>query len=146
MIGIAFISILIIIIINLYPLATFSLRTVKPYDDFEYKDNLTCTIIYSTHKEGISFMKMPWYEYDEFTLTELNTDNPQLLVNGEIKNIYQKNYEGGNHLTLGSDPSSWSTDSISLMKNTGSFVRTMTGIQAGSWKFHYAVAQKGRCE
>lgn len=144
--GIIIIPILIITIINFYPLATFSLRTVRPVADFEYKDTLTCTIIYNTHKGSMSFMKMPWYDYDTFTLTDLNTDNPKLLVNGEQKNRYAKDYEGKNHLTLSTDPPHFSTDNISLMKNTGSFVRTITGSQAGSWKFHYAIAQKGRCE
>ena len=138
----------ILFLIIIYPSITgFHGKTVKPVDNFQYKDALTCTIIHTTYNDPkILGISLPWLEYKKFTLTGLNTDNPQLLVDGEKRVGYAKDYEGNTHLTLSLDPQSWNTDVISLMKNTGSFVRTITGLQAGDAKFHYAVAQKGRCE
>ncbi len=140
--------IIILFLIIIYPYLTgFHSKTIKPVDNFQYKDALTCTIIYTTYNEPkILGISLPWLEYEKFTLTGLNTDNPQLLVNGKKQVEYTKDYEGDTHLTLSMDPRSWNTDVISLMKSTGSFVRTITGLQAGDAKFHYAIAQKGVCE
>lgn len=130
-----------------YPaLAGFDSRTVEPTIDFIYKDSLTCTIVYSTHEEGMSGIKLPWLDYETFTLTGLDTDHPQLLVNGKKRIGYVKDYDADTHLTLSESPQYWDSDVISLMKTTGSFVRTITGIEAGNWRFHYAVAQKGICQ
>ena len=140
------VSILFLIII--YPSITgFHGKTVKPVDNFQYQDIVTCTIIYTTYnRTGTLGISLPWLEYKKFTMTGLNMDNPQLLVDGEKRVEYVKDYEDDTHLILSMDPQSWNTDVISLMKNTGSFVRTITGLQAGDPKFHYAIAQKGRCE
>jgi len=138
----------VIFFIFIYPAITgFNEKTVEPISGFTYKDNLTCSIVYTTYNKPImSGISLPWLEYEEFTLTGLDTGNPQLLVDGEKKVDYVKDHEGNTHITLSMDPKSWNTDNISLMKNTGTFVRTITGIQADDAKFHYAVAQKGRCQ
>lgn len=138
----------ILFLIIIYPNITgFHGKTVKPVDNFQYQDTVTCTIIYTTYNEpGVLGISLPWLEYKKFTMMGLNTDNPQLLVDGEKRVGYVKDYEGDTHLTLSMDPQSWNTDVISLVKSTGSFVRTITGLQAGDTKFYYAIAQKGRCE
>lgn len=140
--------VVILFLIIIYPyMAGFHSKTVKPIDNFQYKDALTCTIIYTTYNEPrILGIGLPWLEYEKFTLTGLNTDNPQLLVDGKKQVEYIKNYEDDTNLTLSMDTQSWNTDVISLMKSTGSFVRTISGLQAGDTKFHYAIAQKGICE
>lgn len=123
----------------------FDAKTVKPFDDFTYKNELTCTIVYSTHQAGHTGLIMPWFDNDSFTLAGLDSDKPSMTVNGKKWTDLQKVSETDGYLQLQIPPSVGS-DTIGLMTDNGSFVRTITGIQAGMWEFHYAIAQKGRCE
>ena len=149
-IAIAFL-ILIFCAVLFYPSIAFNMKSVEPNVDFAYKNSITCTIVYSSNQLGFGLDHgiidhLPTINFTTFTLTGLETDNPKLLVNGEQRASFKKQFNDYSHLTLILDSQSWETENISLMKNTGSFVRTITGIQAGEAKWHYAVAQKGRCE
>lgn len=148
--GIIFLSILILCIINYYPIAVFSSRTVKSATDYQYKDNLTCTIVYSTNKSGIKGFNpinlTPNEDFSTFTLQGLNSDSPEMLVGGSKWHSLKKYFENNEILTVQSDLPSWNTDTINLMKNTGTFIRTISDIKVGFPDFQYAIAQKGRCE
>lgn len=130
-----------------YPVVAVSLRTIKPVFGFQYKNTLTCTIIYSTNKSAMQGINLlPSINFTTFTLQGLDTETPQILVDGKSLGNWQKVYNGDTYLTIQSTPTSWNMDTIGLMKDTGTFIRTISGLQAGDVKFHYAIAQKGRCE
>jgi len=134
-------------VIYFYPNAVFSMRTVRPVVGFEYKNTLFCTILYSTNRGGVSGINaLPSINFTSFTLIGLDTDTPQVLVDGNSIGGWRATYDGDQYITVQADKSGPSTDIIGLMKNNGTFVRTITGLQAGDWKFHYAIAQKGRCQ
>lgn len=135
----------IIVIVNYKPSDGFDSKMVKPIDNFAYRNEITCTIVHSTHQAGQPGMVMPWYENHAFTLTGLDADSPSMIVNGKKWTDLKKTSVAEGHILL-QKSSGGESDTISLMTNNGSFVRTITGIQAGDWRFHYAIAQKGRCE
>jgi hypothetical protein len=145
----AFLELAFIIIIFSFPnpfLAdAFDIKTVKPKDNFSIRNEITCTIVYTTHGSDKFGTKLPWYENKTFTLSGLDTDKPSMIVNGKKWNDLIKASVTEGHLLLQTPPS-FGSDVISLMTDNGSFVRTITGIQAGNWEFHYAIAQKGHCE
>jgi len=148
--GIVLVSIAILCAINYYPIAVFSSRTVKSASNYQYKDNLTCTIVYSTNKAGIKGFNpinlTPNEDFSTFTLQGLNSDSPEMLVGGSKWQSLKKDFENNEILTVQVDPPSWNTDTINLMKNTGTFIRTISNMQVGFPDFQYAIAQKGRCE
>ncbi|MCH7492960.1 hypothetical protein IID19_05265 [Patescibacteria group bacterium] len=130
-----------------YPVVAVSIKSVKPVANFQYKDTLTCTTVYTTYRQpGMFGIKLPWLEYDKFTLKGLNADTLQVVVDGKSLGNWQKVYDGDIYLTIQRTPASWNMDTIGLMKDTGAFVRTISGLQAGDVKFHYVIAQKGRCQ
>ena len=148
--GIVVLLIVILCIINYYPIATFSSRTVKSVGGYQYKNDLTCTIVYSTNKTGIKGFSpinlTPNEDFSTFTLQGLNSDSPEMLVGGNKWHSLKKDFENNEILAIQSDLPSWNTDTINLMKNTGTFIRTIFDIQVGFPDFQYAIVQKGRCQ
>ena len=145
-VGVIFI-IVIAAVVYFYPNAVFNMRTVRPVVGFEYKNTLICTILYTTNRGGVSGINsLPSINFTSFVLTGLDTDIPQVLVDGNSIGGWRAIYNSDQYITVQADKSGPSTDIIGLMKNNGTFVRTITGLQAGDWKFHYALAQKGRCQ
>lgn len=120
----------------------FDSRNVRGVSEFHYQDILTCQVMYTTYT-GRS-VALPFYEEKQFTLAKLSTDNAELLLqDGKTWGRYRKQYEDEKYVTLQTE-SSWNSDVLGLDKRTGTFVRTLSGIQGG--KMQYAVAQKGRCK
>lgn len=136
----------IILVVYYFPPVTFDLKTVKPTVDFRYKDSLLCHIVFSTHKEGVG-ISLPWHEVKEFTLAGLDTDQPTLKTSYYSQPVVlRKVFESETHITLEYAEPNWNTETIGIMKNTGTFVQSMTGLQGEDPKFQYAIAQKGRCD
>lgn len=121
---------------------SFDHQDVKQNDDFQYRETLTCRVVHTTRTKGGLYL--PYYDEKIFVFTKLNTDNPEFLdEEGETWAKYKKKYDGEKYITLEME-SSWDSDIIGINKKTGTFVRTIQGIQGGT--FQYAIAQKGYCE
>lgn len=138
--------VLAVLVYNSAPLAGFDVKTVKPVVDFTYKGSLMCSILYSTHSKGKG-VSLPWHEVQEFTLSSLDTDQPRFGTSYFSQSVaLRKSYESDDYITLENEEEGRDTQTIGIMKKTGTFVRTMTGLQAGIADFHYSIAQKGFCE
>ena len=121
---------------------SFDHQDVKKNNDFQYRETLMCHVIHTTRTRGGLYL--PYYDEKTFVLTKLNTDTPEFLrAEGQTWGKYNQKYDGEGYITLEME-SSWDSDVIGLNKDTGTFVRTMQGIEGG--KFQYAIAQKGYCE
>lgn len=128
------------------PLVGLGKAVVEPTGDFQYSNSLTCKIVQTTHQKGDG-VSLPWYEVMEFEVIGLDTEHPKLLTDYYPQGVeLKKAYESDEYLTLENTDPSWDTQVIGIMKKEGVFVRTMTGLQAGDWEYHYSIAQKGRCE
>ena len=125
---------------------SFDSSNVRGTQGFNSKDTLICQIIHATHHNGNGIL-LPFYEEKTFTLTQLSTDAPEFFrQDRQPWGKFHKQYDNERYVTLKMEQVEPSLDSdvIGLNKTTGTFVRTIQGIQGG--KFQYAIAQKGRCE
>lgn len=129
------------------PFGGFDAKIVKPVADFKYKSSLTCHILYSTHTKG-GGISLPWHEVSDFTLSALDSDQPKLETSYYSQHVaLRKEFESDDYITLENREQRWDTETVGVFKKTGTFVRVMTGLQAGTERFfHYSIAQKGFCE
>ena len=143
---------LIIILVGLFGIGAYILcsnfyknfdrQRVTSSENFEYKDTLTCSIVYSTHKKN-SGPFLPYLEESNFQLSGLKTDKPKIDSYDLVKIS-----EGDDYATLQITSSRDSVETISILKREGTFVRSVFGRTGlyGDSEFQYIVAQKGYCE
>lgn len=139
-IALTFCELGVIFYLNLFK--TFDQRQVSSNPNFQYADTLTCNVVYSTHSRN----RGPFLNYLEeknFTLSKLTTNTPEISSYPLIKIS-----EGEDYITVQSNPSTDSIETISLLKDKGTFVRSVFGRTGlyGNSEFQYVVAQKGSCE
>ena len=95
------------------------------------------------YKEPLDRWDYQWqYEFPGFEIVGLNSDVVQLVINGRPWGTWYVQHNSEGYITLMSEPY-WNMDSIGISKTTGTFVRTMHGINGEE---QYAIAQKGWCE
>lgn len=136
----------------------FGERGVKPFTDFHFKDELTCTVVrssYHTFGNGDH-----WFSLRVFQFRGLTSDKPEVFwknpnLAAAAENPFnstpepdrwipiKKLYDEGGYMTMGTI--SFGTEIIGIDKKSGSFVRTLTDENGGAWWAHIAVAQEGRC-
>jgi hypothetical protein len=133
----------------------FDIKHLKANPNFKYADTLNCQVVYSTFKKvGESLIDN--YAEPNFILTGLNSDTPKLSMAG-FDYTLKKTYEGNTAVTLQSEPfapDDTSIQTIQILKDQGTFVRTYmgTGSYYGAREMFFAeqfqniIAQKGRCE
>lgn len=134
----------------------FDINHVSANESFEFSDTLKCNVVYSTfepiHESSFEFLEIP-----EFTLYNL-TSGEAIMKFGDWQYNLEKTQEGNLSITyitksiegLRDD----SVQTIQIMKDTGTFVRTFMGqgqYFGGREKyyqdmFQYVVTQKGWCE
>lgn len=123
----------------------FDHKTVSPNPNFEYRNQLTCRVVYTTRTQG--GLLLPYYDEKTFMLTRLDTNSPGFIrQNGQTWAKYSKQFDVEGYVVLQMEQTepSFDSDVIGLDKRMGTFVRTIQGTQAGT--FQYAISQKGRCE
>lgn len=109
--------------------------------NIQNKDSITCHVTHSTHEYGS--LSQWQYELPEFEISGLNSDVVQFVIDGKPWGKWYVQYDTPDYITLMIEPS-WDMDTIGIDKENGTFVRTMHGVEGGTYQ--YAIAQKGWCE
>lgn len=134
----------------------FDILHVSSTPNFSYKDSLSCKVVYSTY-QNIGETSFQYFNVREFTLRNLNTNNPQIEQDGSSSTM-EKIQEGSAAVTFqkeqSSTPDGYSVEVLQVDKSQGTFVRTFMGF--GQYfgprekfypdGFQYVIAEKGRCE
>ncbi|MDD5566951.1 MAG: hypothetical protein PHH01_02035 [Patescibacteria group bacterium] len=135
--------------------ARFDVQHLKADPNFTYTDTLSCHVEYSTFKK-IGEALMDIYAERDFTLSNLNTDQPKLRISN-FELALKKIRESNNAITLQTEPlapDDTSIQTIQVLKDRGTFVRAYMGTSQyfGAREkyfpdlFQNIIAQKGRCE
>ncbi|MFH1508746.1 MAG: hypothetical protein ABIE68_01120 [bacterium] len=130
--------------VNYHSLWSFGNKVVEPYKDFQYQNELTCYIVHSTRSDATAWQRYNFIE-KEFKLKDLNSDNPKINMREDYWYDLKKVNDDEYYVLLQNTDPGFLTQTIGIMKDNGSMVRTKTETNGGTWKFHDAVAQKGRC-
>ena len=123
----------------------FDTKTVRPADNFHFSNDIQCEVVHSTRNPNTG-LALDYLDRKNFNINNLLSDNPQMYFGEKKWSDLTKLFESPEYIVLQTTPASWNVETIGIMKENGSFVRTMSGEQAGRWEYHYVVAQKGRCE
>lgn len=126
------------------PFFGFDMKTVRPYDNFIFKNELICEVVHSTRDSGKGIVA-PWLDMREIRLRGLTTNNPEMQWYTGDWTPLNKTFEGDTYIVFASPLGSYSNTFLGIYKTNGSFVYTDAAPQGGVWWAHYAVAQKGRC-
>jgi hypothetical protein len=106
----------------------------------EGNNSISCQVVRSTQQYDAM---LPWqYDLPKFEIKDIDTDTPKLSFDGNTWTDLQKIYDEHGYLTVQTEPT-WNMDNIGINKESGTFVRTMHGINGEE---QYAIAQKGWCE
>ncbi|MFA6391945.1 MAG: hypothetical protein WCW66_04325 [Patescibacteria group bacterium] len=134
----------------------FDINHVTPNDNFEFSDEITCEVVYSTFKP-IQEESFKFFEIPTFTLSRLSSENPVMDFDGrqyDLEKTKESNFTATYQVKLPEGFGEDIVEIIQVIKDTGTFVRTFMGQKqyfGGREALHpemfqYVVSQKGRCE
>ncbi|MFA5107218.1 MAG: hypothetical protein WC497_02725 [Patescibacteria group bacterium] len=120
-------------------------EVVKSAQYTQYKKALTCTVINSTSKLTAWLPPTMVFSVENLDTELISMKFPEL--NG-LDIPMHKIYDSAAYVTLEYLEKTGNTQVVNIDKDTGIFVRTITGILSGpnNVRSNYAIAQKGRCE
>lgn len=112
----------------------FDSYSVSPSAGFFFADKLACTVIHSTTNQ---------FPIKEFTVKQLNTNEPIVLYPSGISEPMKKLYDDASYVVLQAPVTVANVETLTIQKKDGLLAVALSWEQAG--KYLFSGAQKGKC-